>query len=281
MKLSKYKPLRSHLKGIKHFAGRNNQGKITVRHQGGGHKQQYREISWERSQKENIVVNFEYDPNRTSFLAKICDFNVSVENQKLSNSLILNKEFQEKDSFSYILVPKGLKVFDKIQTINEKINNVNIRPGDSSVLYNFEPGDLVHAVESFPGTGAIFARSAGTFCQILQHFSLTYAKIKLPSGSQRYVSLKGKATLGIIARQEFSQRNLKKAGRNRWLNKRPSVRGVAMNPVDHPHGGGQGKTKGGRPSVTPKSWPTKGQPTRNVRKKNLLIVVGRKKKVKK
>lgn len=124
----------------------------------------------------------------------------------------------------------------------------------------------------------MYARSAGTYCQILQHFSLNYAKVKLPSGSQRYISLKGKGTFGVIARENFYQRNLEKAGRNRWLNKRPSVRGVAMNPVDHPHGGGQGKTKGGRPSVTPKAWPTKGQPTRNSRKKNTLILVGRKKK---
>jgi large subunit ribosomal protein L2 len=122
---------------------------------------------------------------------------------------------QEKDCFSYILAPKGLKVFDKVQTINEKRNNFNIRSGDSSVLHNFEPGDLIHAVESFPGKGAVFARSAGTYCQILQHFSLSYAKVKLPSGSQRYVSLEGKGTFGVIGRESFYQQNLKKAGRNR------------------------------------------------------------------
>ena len=168
-------------------------------------------------------------------------------------------------------------MFDRLQTVHEKKNNVNIFPGDSSVLYNYEPGDLIHAVESFPGKGAIFARAAGTSCQVLQNFSVKYAKIKLPSGDQRYVSLKGKATLGVIGREDHYKRNLEKAGRNRWLNKRPSVRGVAMNPVDHPHGGGQGKTKGGRPSVTPKAWPTKGQPTRNARKKNVLIIKIKKK----
>lgn len=267
MKLSKYNSINffnNKKKKNKKFAGRNNQGRITVRHQGGGHKQNYRKISWERDNLENIVVNFEYDPKRTAFLAKLC--------KKEQSDEIKQKTRKEKDSFSYILAPKGLKVFDRVQTINEKKNNINILPGDSSVLYNYEPGDLIHAVESFPGKGAVFARSAGTSCQVLQHFSLNYAKLKLPSGGQRYVSLKGKGTLGVIGREDHYKRNLKKAGRNRWLNKRPSVRGVAMNPVDHPHGGGQGKTKGGRPSVTPKAWPTKGQPTRNPRKKNYLII---------
>ncbi len=269
MKISKYKAINKLLKGKKNFAGRNNQGKITVRHQGGGHKQKYREISWERNENENIVVNFEYDPNRTVYLAKICDIN-ALQNKK--NSL------KEKDSFSYILAPKGLKIFDKIQTLNSKVDSSYLNPGDCSVLYNFEPGDLIHAVEANVGQGPVFARSAGSYCQMLQSFSLKYAKVKLPSGSQRLISLGAKGTSGVLSRESFYDRILKKAGRNRWLNKRPSVRGVAMNPIDHPHGGGQGKTKGGRPSVTPKSHPTKGQPTRNVRKKNNLILTVRKKK---
>lgn len=269
MKLTKYRAINKHLKGKKQFAGRNNQGKITVRHQGGGHKQNYRQISWERKEKDNIVVNFEYDPNRTVYLAKICDVE-ALKNKKQS--------LKEKDSFSYILAPKGLKIFDKIQTINQKVNSSYLNPGDCSVLYNFEPGDLIHAVEGHVGQGPLFARSAGSYCQLLQSFSLKYAKVKLPSGSQRLISLEAKGTLGVLSRENLYNRNLKKAGRNRWLNKRPSVRGVAMNPIDHPHGGGQGKTKGGRPSVTPKAHPTKGQPTRNVRKKNILILSTRKKK---
>ncbi len=268
MKLSKYKALKTYLKGKKHFAGRNNQGKITIRHQGGGHKQNFRQILWDRNEKESIVVNFEYDPNRTAYLAKICQIKGFYD--KASG-------LKEKDSFSYILAPKGLKIFDKIQTLKKKVNTSYLRPGDCSILYNFEAGDIIHAVEAFPGKGPIFARAAGTYCQLLHNFAFDYAQVKLPSGSQRLISLTAKGTLGILGRENFSNQNLKKAGRNRWLNKRPTVRGVAMNPIDHPHGGGQGKTKGGRPSVTPTSKPTKGQPTRSKRKKNILILTSRKK----
>lgn len=265
MKFSKYKPSPKKLTTLKHFAGRNNFGRITVRHQGGGHKQKYRHIDWFRKNENGIVTNFEYDPTRSAYLAKIFHPNHKTENK----------------AFSYILAPKGLKIFDKIVNINTQTKNILFKTGDSSILINFEFGDLLHNVENIPGKGGLFARAAGTFCQILQTSNTKYLRVRLPSGSQRLIPSTAKGTLGVIANEEHNLRNLGKAGRSRWLNRRPSVRGVAMNPVDHPHGGGQGKTKGGRPSVTPFSWPTKGQPTRNPRKKNKLILTLRKKKQKK
>ncbi len=265
MKFSKYKPSLKKLSALKHFAGRNNRGKITVRHQGGGHKQLYRYIDWKRTIDQGIVTNFEYDPNRSGRIAKIFHLN--------------NKNESENTSFSYILAPKGLKIFEKVISINSRTKNVLFHIGDSSILANFEFGDLIHNVENIPGKGGLFARAAGSFCQILQTPSLNHVRVRLPSGSQRLISINSKGTLGVVSNEEHIHINLKKAGRSRWLNKRPSVRGVAMNPVDHPHGGGQGKTKGGRPSVTPYARPTKGQPTRNPRKKNLLIVSSRKQKI--
>jgi len=263
--LAKQRPIYHLLKAKHKNSGRNNSGRLTVRHQGGGVKQLYRNIDWFRQYKTNLVVNFEYDPNRSAHLAKLAY--IDNENKKGGHL-----------SFGYVLAVKGMKIFDKLQTINERKINVFLRPGDASILGNFEPGDFLSSVEAVPGQGAIFARSAGTFCQVLQSSATqasNYIKVRLPSGDQRLFSPMVKATLGSIANEKHGQRNLEKAGRNRWLNKRPTVRGVAMNPVDHPHGGGQGKTKGGRPSVTPKSWPTKGQPTRNPRKSNRFLSVVR------
>ncbi len=227
----------------------------------------YRTIDWVRNNNQGIVTNFEYDPNRSAYLAKIYHTN----NKTNTN---------ENNSFSYILAPKGLKIFDKVISINERTKNILFNTGDSSILANFEFGDLLHNVEDIPGKGGLFARSAGTFCQVLQTPTAKHLRLRLPSGSQRLISVQAKGTLGVVSNEEHILKNLKKAGRSRWLNKRPSVRGVAMNPVDHPHGGGQGKTKGGRPSVTPWSLPTKGQPTRNPRKKNALILTPRKNKIK-
>lgn len=252
MIFAKFKPAKKYLVTAKKFAGRNTLGRITVRHQGGGHKQKHRILDWLRPNPLSYVTAFEYDPMRSAFLAKL--YNYQTQN------------------FSYILAPKGLKIFDKIISINNKNKNIRFSIGDSSLLSNFEFGDLLHNVGLIPNKTPVFARSAGTFCQLLEHFSSKYIKLRLPSGEQRLVNGLVKATLGTVGNEDFNLRNIKKAGRSRWLNKRPSVRGVAMNPVDHPHGGGQGKTKGGRPSVTPWSWPTKGQPTRNPRKKNYLIL---------
>ena len=260
LKLSKFKSEKNLLEFKHKKGGRNNQGKITVPHQGGGAKQHYRQINWFRHEDVGTISNFEYDPNRTSFLVKLYHNKNNCFN------------------VSYILAPKGLKIFDRLRTFETKTRNIFLSPGDRTLLANFEPGDLIHSVETLPNKKAIFARSAGTFCQVLQHDSKKYAKIRLPSGSQRLINFEAKATFGILSNEKHNQRILGKAGRSRWLNKRPSVRGVAMNPIDHPHGGGQGKTKGGRPSVTPYAWPTKGQPTKNPRKKNNLILSLRKKR---
>lgn len=262
--LTKFKPDNKFLVSKQKKAGRSNHGRITVRHQGGGHKQYYRIINWARPERTGIIANFEYDPNRTALLAKLYHPTEDIGTK-----------------VSYILAPKGIKIFDKLRSFSSEEKNVFLRQGDRTSLSNFEAGDLVHAVENIPGKGALFARAAGTFCQVLQHDSKEYAKIRLPSGSQRLIPNESKATYGILANEKHNQRIIGKAGRSRWLNKRPSVRGVAMNPVDHPHGGGQGKTKGGRPSVTPYSWPTKGQPTRNPRKRNPMILTPRKTKKRK
>lgn len=264
MKFSKYKPSWKQLTALKHFAGRNNLGRITVRHQGGGHKQRYRLIDWTRNSTTGLVTNFEYDPNRSAFLAKL----YHTDN---------NSKQTIKKSFSYILAPKGLKIFDKLTCVTTRAKNLLLKTGDSAILANFEFGDLLHNIEHVPGRGGLFARAAGTFCQVLQNTSNTHVAVRLPSGSHRLIPLEAKGTLGVVANEEHIHKNLQKAGRARWLNRRPTVRGVAMNPVDHPHGGGQGKTKGGRPSVTPFSWPTKGQPTRNPRKNKKLILAPRKK----
>lgn len=258
MKITSLKSKDKNNKWKKKFSGRNNQGRITVRHQGGGHKQIYRNIDLHRNNESGIIVNFEYDPNRTAYIAKVC----SPENQ--------NRSF-------YILAPKGLKIFDQVCTMDLKKSNYYFKIGDCSTLQNFEVGDFLHNIESIPGKGGIYARSAGSFCQLLDNYSTDYAKVRLPSGSVVLLPIMSRATLGIVSRDNFNQTIIGKAGKSRWLNKRPSVRGVAMNPVDHPHGGGQGKTKGGRPSVTAWSWPTKGQPTRS-RKKSLKLIISKRKK---
>ena len=256
--VAKQKPLHGQTKGAHRNSGRNNLGRLTVRHQGSGVKQLYRNIDWCRNVENIMIINFEYDPNRSANLAKV--------------AFLGKKRQTEQDSFGYILSVKGMTIFDKLQTIVEQQRNIFLKNGDASILKNFEPGDFLSCVEAISGKGGVYARSAGTYCQVLQSSASNYVKLRLPSGSQRFFSPFVKATLGIISNQEHNQRNLKKAGRNRWLNWRPTVRGVAMNPIDHPHGGGQGKTKGGRPSVTPRSLPTKGHPTRNPRKKNRFIL---------
>ncbi len=282
MKFTNYSSVPFLCKGISQKGGRNFQGKITVRHRGGGHKQFYRNIDWNRTKGNGIIIGFEYDPQRTAYLAKV--FHKKINNNK-------------NDSFSYILAPNGSKIFQEINVYGKTNNNNSaenktyklLQIGDSSNLSSFEAGDFIHNVESFPGKGPIFARSAGSFCQVLsisnQFSSIkesqetqSWAKVRLPSGSIRYVSLNCRATFGIVSQNKFKSENLHKAGRSRWLGWRPSVRGVAMNPVDHPHGGGQGKTSGGRPSVTFKSWPTKGWPTRSVKRKNKYILSSRKQK---
>lgn len=261
---SKFKINRNIKKYLKSKGGRNNTGRITVNGKGGRQKHMYRFLDWNRSFEEGLITNFEYDPNRSSFIAKVFF--------KSSNNV--------QGAFRYILVPKGLKIFDKLISLKYKNKDLLLKNGYYSILFNFEFGDFIHSVEDNPQQGAIFARSAGTFCQVLQNSSADFQRLRLPSGEHRLVSSKASATLGIVSNERHKFEVIGKAGKSRWLNRRPKVRGVAKNPVDHPHGGGQGKTKGGRPSVTPWSRPTKGQPTRNIRRKNTRILKGNKTRLK-
>lgn len=207
----------------------------------------------------SFVVGFSYDPQRSARLAQI-----------FTPDNIQNNSGPLTGTFSYIIAPAGLQLFQKLQKVSpsETVSSTSTKllsVGDVAPLSSFEVGDFIHAVEAFPGQGPVFARSAGTFCQFRglnasasaeEHSSSITsgrAKVRLPSGSIRLISQTALAAYGVVGNQEHNQRDLEKAGRSRWLGRRPSVRGVARNPVDHPHGGGQGKTSGGRPSVTFKS----------------------------
>ncbi|WP_018347766.1 50S ribosomal protein L2 [Longispora albida] len=221
-------PEKSLLRPLHSKGGRNAQGRITVRHQGGGHKRQYRLIDFKRADKDGVpakVAHIEYDPNRTARIA------------------LLHYADGEK---RYILAPKDIKQGDRI----EAGVNADIKPGNNLPLRNIPTGTTVHAVELRPGGGAKMARSAGAGIQ-LQGKDGAYAILRLPSGEMRRVDLRCRATVGEIGNAEQSNINWGKAGRMRWKGKRPTVRGVAMNPVDHPHGGGEGKTSGGRHPVNP------------------------------
>jgi len=237
------------IKNLKRKQGRNNQGKITVKHRGGGHKRLYRKISFKRNKNiQGFVKGVEYDPNRSSNIALI-------ENQ---------------GNFFYILAPENLKVGDWI----ESGPNAAINIGNSLPLKNIPLGSLIHNISLKPYSGGQLIRSAGTFAQLLQKNHGKYAKVRLISGEQRLIPLECEATLGIVSNVDYKNIKIGKAGRNRWLNKRPKVRGVAKNPIDHPHGGGEGKTSGGRPSVSFTGRITKGKPT--VKKKNKYIIKKRK-----
>ena len=256
IKFIKYKPIKNLIKGYKEYGGRNHSGKITVYQRGGGHKQLYRSINFKRNEKTGIVIGFEYDPNRDTYLAKI-----------------FNKTY---NSYYYILAPTGLKILDKL--ISKKTMLSNLQPGNTFLIKNIPVGTIIHNIELVPNKGGQLIRSAGTFGKILHKTKKNFITVRLPSGEHRLISLKCKATLGSLSNENFRYKNIKKAGRSRWLNKRPTVRGVAMNPIDHPHGGGEGKTSGGRPSVTPWGFITKGQKTRSKKKNNFLII---KKRIKK
>ncbi len=231
--------------------GRNGQGKITIRHQGGGHKRQYRLIDFRRNDKDGVparVAHIEYDPNRTANIA------------------LLHYADGEK---RYILAPKNLRQGDLI----ESGAGSDIKPGNNLPLRNIPVGTVVHAIELRPGGGAKLARSAGASIQLLAREG-NYATLRLPSGEMRMVEVSCRATVGEVGNAEQSNINWGKAGRMRWKGKRPSVRGVAMNPVDHPHGGGEGKTSGGRNPVNPKGKP-EGRTRRKKNKSSRLIVRSR------
>ena len=236
--LWKGKPVKSLTVGLTKTGGRNNQGHITTRHIGGGHKRKYRLIDFKRRKMdmEAIVERIEYDPNRTAFIALI----------KYADG-----------ELSYILAPQRLAAGDKV-IASEK---ADIKPGNAMPLKNIPVGTIVHNVELKPRKGGQLARSAGSYVQLVGRDS-GYAQIKLTSGELRMVRGECMATIGAVSNTDHSNINLGKAGRNRWLGRRPTVRGVVMNPVDHPHGGGEGKTSGGRHPVTPWGKPTKGARTR-------------------
>ena len=228
--------------------GRNNQGRVTVRWVGGGHKRKIRKVDFKRD-KNNIpatVAALEYDPNRSARLA------------------LLNYADGEK---RYIIAPDGLKVGDVILASE----NAEIKTGNCLTLKSIPVGTLVHNVEMRPGKGAQMARSAGSFAQVLGKEE-EYAQLRLRSGEVRKVLITCKATIGQVGNLEHENISLGKAGRNRWKGIRPRVRGVAMNPVDHPHGGGEGRTSGGRPSCTPWGKPTKGHKTRNNKRTQKYVI---------
>jgi large subunit ribosomal protein L2 len=233
--------------------GRNNNGRITTRHIGGGHKQHYRLVDFRRNDKDGIpatVERIEYDPNRTAHIA-----------------LMLYADGERR----YIIAPKGVSAGDQL------IAGIMapIKPGNSLQLRNIPVGSTVHGIELKPGKGAQIARSAGASAQLIAREGV-YVTLRLRSGEMRKVLAECRATLGEVSNSEHSLRSLGKAGAKRWRGVRPTVRGVAMNPVDHPHGGGEGRTSGGRQAVSPWDFPTKGAKTRGNKRTDNMIVRRRK-----
>ncbi len=238
----------------KRISGRNNAGRITVRHRGGGHKRHYRMIDFKRTKDDiqSTVERLEYDPNRSAYIA-----------------LLKYSDGERR----YIIAPKGVSAGDSI--ISGK--SAPISPGNCLPLENIPVGSTVHAVELKPGKGAQMIRSAGTSAQLVAREG-NYAILRLRSGEMRKVLVHCRACIGEVSNSEHSLRSLGKAGATRWRGKRPTVRGVAMNPVDHPHGGGEGRTSGGRHPVSPTGLPTKGKKTRRNKFTNKMIVRDRRKK---
>ncbi|WP_024833099.1 50S ribosomal protein L2 [Ruminiclostridium josui] len=250
--LSKVEPEKSLLEPLKKNGGRNSYGRITVRHQGGGNRQKYRVIDFKRD-KDGIkakVATIEYDPNRTANIA------------------LLNYLDGEK---RYILAPVGLSVGD----IVESGESADIKPGNALPLANIPVGSLIHNIELKPGKGGQMVRAAGNAAQLMAKEG-DYAQVRLPSGEVRMIRINCKATIGQVGNLEHENVSLGKAGRKRWMGIRPTVRGVVMNPVDHPHGGGEGKSPIGRPSpVTPWGKPTLGLKTRKKKNKSDKFIVKR------
>jgi large subunit ribosomal protein L2 len=228
--------------------GRNNNGRITVRHNGGGHKQHYRLVDFKRNKDgiPAVVERLEYDPNRTANIALI--------------------RYADGER-AYIIAPRNLKAGDSV----ESGSGVNIKVGNTLPLRNIPVGTVVHALEMRPGKGAQIARSAGASVQIAGKEG-AYVLVKLRSGEMRKIHIDCRATIGEVGNTEHNLRKLGKAGAKRWRGVRPTVRGVAMNPVDHPHGGGEGRTSGGRHPVTPWGVPTKGKKTRSNKRTDNMIV---------
>ena len=246
--LHKGAPVKKLTKGLSKTGGRNNKGRTTMWWKGGGHKRSYRLIDFKRihDDKKAEVIRLEYDPNRTCHIALIK---------------------YEDGQLSYIIAPQKLKVSDTVISGN----NVDIKPGNCLPMKSIPPGTLIHNVELKPGKGGQIARSAGASVQLVGK-DRNNAMLKMVSGEQRLVPLICRATVGVVSNPDHQNAKSGKAGRNRWLGKRPHVRGVVMNPVDHPHGGGEGRTSGGRNPVTPWGVPTKGKRTRNNKRTDKFIL---------
>ena len=252
--LHKGKPFAALLEKKSKTGGRNNAGRITTRHRGGGHKQHYRVIDFKRN-KDGIpakIERLEYDPNRSANIA-----------------LLLYSDGERR----YIIAPQGVKAGDSLMSGQD----APIKQGNCLPLRNIPVGTTLHAIELKPGKGAQIARSAGTSVQLVAREGV-YATLRLRSGEMRKVLAECRASIGVVSNGEHNLRKLGKAGATRWRGVRPTVRGVAMNPVDHPHGGGEGRTSGGRHPVTPWGVPTKGYKTRKNKRTDNMIVRRRNKK---
>jgi large subunit ribosomal protein L2 len=249
--LYKGKPVKTLTEGKSSKGGRNNAGRITVRFRGGGHKQAYRVVDFKRRKLDvsGKVERLEYDPNRTAFIALI---------RYADNEL------------AYILAPQRLSVGDEVIAGNQ----VDVKPGNAMPIANIPVGAIVHNVEMKIGKGGAIARSAGTYAQIVGR-DQGYVIVRLNSGEQRLVHGQCFATLGAVSNPDHMNTSIGKAGRSRWLGRRPHNRGVTMNPIDHPHGGGEGRTSGGRHPVTPWGKPTKGKKTRSNKSTDRFIVSSR------
>ncbi len=252
--LWKGKPVKKLTEGLKQKGGRNNTGRITLRWRGGGHKRRYRIVDFKRQKDDMpaIVERLEYDPNRTAFLALVK---------------------YEDGELAYILAPQRLKAGDQVVS-GER---VDVKPGNAMPLKSIPVGTIVHNVEMKPGKGGQMARSAGTYVQLVGR-DAGYALLRLGSGEVRMVRADCRATIGAVSNPDQQNINIGKAGRNRWLGKKPSVRGVAMNPIDHPHGGGEGRTSAGQHPVSPWGVLTKGYKTRKNKRTSNMIVRRRNKK---
>jgi len=248
------RPVKSLTEGLIKSGGRNNRGRVTSRRRGGGHKRLYRVIDFKRAKFDipATVQRIEYDPNRSAFIA------------------LLKYDDGEE---AYILAPQRLQEGDTVVAARR----ADIKPGNAMPMENMPVGTIIHNVELKPGRGGQMARAAGTYVQLIGKDS-GYAQLRLTSGELRMAPAKCLATVGAVSNSDNQNINLSKAGRNRWLGKRPQVRGVAMNPVDHPHGGGEGRTSGGRHPVSPWGKPTKGARTRRKKKSDELIMRRRRKK---
>ncbi len=249
--LWKGKPVKSLTEGLSQSGGRNNHGRITSRRRGGGHKRSYRIIDFKRNKFDvsATVERLEYDPNRTAFIALLK---------------------YDDGEIAYILAPQRVQVGDKVISGI----SVDVKPGNAMPLGSMPIGTIIHNIEMKVGKGGQIARSAGTYAQLVGR-DAGNAILRLKSGEQRLVRAECMATVGAVSNADNSNITIGKAGRNRWLGRRPSVRGVAMNPVDHPHGGGEGRTSGGRHPVTPWGKPTKGKRTRRNKATDKYIVRSR------